>query len=246
MVHKYKIAMHAHSVWSYDGSWTLKAIARLFGWLGFDAVMMSEHDTGFDPDQFGAYRKFCAAASTRSCQLIPGIEYSSPDNRVHILTWGLDHFLAEHRPVSETLARVSEAGGVAIFAHPIRKSAWEIFDQNWVPYLSGIELWNRKSDGIAPGAEARALLAQTGLRATAGCDFHRLKQLYPLSNRFKSAQPLDEAMLVAALRGGQLCPYAFGRPLVTQAGENRPTARHETAERLRKGAVRLLRGSGSK
>ena len=90
------IALHNHSRWSYDGSWSLKGLARFFGTLGYDAVMMTEHDTGFDPDAFAAYRAECAAASTVRCRIIPGIEYSSPDNRIHILTWGLESFLAEH------------------------------------------------------------------------------------------------------------------------------------------------------
>ena len=69
-----KVVLHAHSTWSYDGQWELPRIARLYGALGVDAVMMTEHDTGFDPESFAAYRAACEAASTRRCRLIPGIE----------------------------------------------------------------------------------------------------------------------------------------------------------------------------
>lgn len=236
------IALHNHSRWSYDGFWSLKGLARFFGTLGYDAVMMTEHDTGFDPDAFAAYRAECAAASTVRCRIIPGIEYSSPDNRIHILTWGLESFLAEHRPVVETLERVAEAGGATIFSHPVRHDAWEAFDPAWVPQLSGIEIWNRKSDGIVPGSRALALMTETGLAPTVGCDFHRLRNFYPLSNRMEGAAgEISETALVTALKEGRLKPHASGTPLLDAAGQVCPLDRHHVAERFRRRAVRLIR-----
>jgi len=44
-----RVVLHANSTWSYDGRWSLVGIARLYGALGVGAVMMTEHDTGFDP-----------------------------------------------------------------------------------------------------------------------------------------------------------------------------------------------------
>lgn len=235
-----RAVLHAHSTWSYDGRWSLHRIARLYGRLGIDVVMMSEHDTGFDPARFPEYRAACAEASTARCTLVPGIEYSSPENDIHILTWGLTDFLAEHRPVTETLQAVKAQDGVAIFAHPVRRRAWQAFDPAWVPYLSGIELWNRKSDGITWGPEAWALLQSTGLPATVGQDFHRLKQLYPLTMRFPDLSHSEtlEADLVAALKAGRGVPCAFGRP-VLRDGKGPAVQPHQSLERGRKALVRL-------
>lgn len=218
-----RAVLHAHSTWSYDGHWSLPAIARLYGALGIRAVMMSEHDSGFAPDSFAAYRAACAAASTPQCTLIPGIEYSSPDNDIHILTWGLDRFLAEHRPVAETLAAVRAAGGVAVFAHPARRSAWRKFDSSWVPLLSGIELWNRKSDGISWGIEAALLIRNTGLPATVGQDFHSVRQLWPLTQVFDLSDDTTtsgrmERDMIAALREGRTVPHAFHCSFLDAAG----------------------------
>lgn len=219
-----RVVMHAHSTWSYDGRWSLPAIARLYGRMGVRAVMMSEHDTGFDPESFASYRAACAAASTARCTLVPGIEYSSPENDIHILTWGLDRFLAEHRPVAETLAAVRAGGGIAVFAHPVRREAWRRFDPDWVPQLAAIELWNRKSDGISWGSEALELIRSSGLPASVGQDFHRLRQLYPLTQGFDlpaeslRAPTTLEPALVAALAEGRSHPLAFGRPILGPSG----------------------------
>lgn len=240
-----RVVLHAHSTWSHDGRWTLARIARFYGAFGVDAVMMTEHDTGFDPDSFPAYRQACADASTRRCRLVPGIEYSAPENDIHILTWGLDRFLAEHRPVPETLAAVEQANGVAIFAHPVRRDAWAKFDPTWAAHLHGIELWNRKSDGMAPGVRAGELIARTGLPATVGQDFHKLRHAWPLTMRVTANPDDPEPGIVAALRSGLGEPLALGRPLLDADGRVR-SAVHNRLERGRRLLRDLVRGRPAK
>lgn len=232
-----RVVLHAHSTWSYDGHHSLDHIAQLYGALGVRAVMMTEHDTGFDPDTFTPYSQACADASTARCTLIPGIEYSSPDNRVHLLTWGVDRFLGEHRPVLDTLYDVKAAGGVAIFAHPVRQDAWDIFDPTWVPYLSGIEIWNRKSDGITWGAQAQRLIAQTGLPATVGHDFHKHRHMYPLTQQFRVdlSAPLAP-QLIASLASGRSLAQVFRRPI------NLSSTLHPRLETVRQRLRNTLRG----
>lgn len=239
MTRSLRVVLHAHSTWSYDGHWSLPQIARFFGRFGVDAVLMSEHDTGFAPDRFEAYREACAAASTPKCRLIPGIEYSSPDNDIHILTWGLSRFLAEHRPVLETLDRVRTDGGVAIFAHPIRRQAFAKFDDRFIPLLDGIELWNRKSDGIAPGQEARTLLARTCLAPTVGCDFHRLRHFWPLWHEVEVEGENLEAGIVTALKERRARPQM----LFSNLSEGGRALETPMADRLEvwRGALRDLR-----
>lgn len=234
-----RVVLHVHSNWSYDGYWRLSDIARFYGALGIDAVLMTEHDTGFDPARFTEYQANCAAASTRRCTLIPGIEYSCPKNDIHVLTSGLRHFLSEHRPILETLQAVQEAGGVAILAHPVRRDAWSKFDPGWIPYLSGIELWNRKSDGITWSRRAWDLIQETGLPATVGQDFHRMRHFYPLTLRIaRTAQNASlEDMLITALRNGEGTPNVFGRKILNTSGVPN-TKIHDRLERLRRVMLR--------
>ena len=212
------VVLHCHSNWSYDGHWSLRGISRLYDAFGVDAVMMTEHDTGFDANSFDAYREACAAGSTTRCRLIPGIEYSCPDNSVHFLVWGLDRFLQERMPIMKTLEAVAEAEGAAVFAHPARRDAYTLFDPAWIPYLSGIEIWNRKTDGLASGRDAELLVSETGLPATVGQDFHRLKNFYPLTMRAPKAGGDLESGLVNALRTKQMVPLAFRSPILDEHG----------------------------
>ena len=238
-----RVALHAHSRWSYDADWPLARIARTFGRLGAAAVLMSEHDTGFEGERFSEYLDECRAAGTARCALVPGIEYSCPDNDVHILVWGLDRFLGASRPVLDTLRDVAEQGGIAVLAHPVRRAAWRLYSPDWRPYLAGIEIWNRKADGLAPGGDALDLVRGSGLAATTGVDFHRAQQLWPLMNEIvvDAALPL-EAGLIEGIRAGRVEPCAFGARLlgVRDREPVRAVAAHQSLERARRALKRAL------
>lgn len=238
-----RAALHVHSDWSYDGQWPLDRIAAFFERRGAQAVMMTEHDRGFTQERFDAYRAACNEASRPGCRLVPGIEYSDADNRVHVLTWGMDRFLGENRPTLDLLRDVRDAGGVAILAHPVRREAWRAVTPEWLPLLSGIELWNRKADGVTWGREAARLIADSGLMATVGPDFHHRRHAYPLLNETQVEAAADlEAALVAAIRAGRLTPLAFGRPLIGADGQ--PARQpHDALEWGRRALRRLVRGA---
>ena len=234
------VVLHAHSEWSYDADWPLERVARVMGRMGADVVMMTEHDTDFPADRFQEYRAACAAASTERCALIPGIEYSSPDNAIHVLTWGLERFLGAGRPTLDTLRDAANSGAAAVFAHPARRDVWKAWNPDWVPLLSGLEVWNRKTDGVAPGVEALRLARKTGLTATTGMDFHRANQLWPLANRIEIDETLPlEAALVEALRAGRVAPRAFGADLLSAPGVP-ASSWHARLEAARRGIKRLI------
>lgn len=218
--------MHVHSDWSYDGSWPLASIARLFDRAGADLVLMTEHEDTFDEARFQSYRQACAEASTARTLLVPGIEYASPDNSVHILSWGLERFHGKRRPVMDILHGIAGEGGFAVFAHPKRRNAYMQYQDEWAPLLGAIEVWNRKADRFQPNPMAWDLKQRSRLPAVVGMDFHRAKQLFPLHNRLTLPGGLDAAGAVremgavlrsaAANRG--LEPRAFGLPLKEPAG----------------------------
>jgi predicted metal-dependent phosphoesterase TrpH len=229
-----RVAPHVHSDWSYDGHWTLEDLARAFARRGYDAVLMAEHDRTFDAGRWAAYRAACAAAGAHGARLVPGIEYSDADNRVHVPVWGVDEFLGAGRPTAELLAAVRERGGVAVLAHPARRQAWRALSDATLALADGIEVWNRKYDGWAPSAEALELARRTGLRPYVGLDFHTARQFFPLA----LAAPGESGSVVDALRDGRLEPTALRLP-AARVSRGRGLAAAQSAERAR----RLLRSA---
>jgi hypothetical protein len=233
---------HVHSDWSYDGSWTLRDLARAFERRGYAAVLMAEHDNGFDERRWADYRAACAEASTDATTLVPGIEYSDPDNIVHIPVWGDIPFLGEGLETGELLRLVEQEGGIAVLAHPQRRGAWRRLEPDWLDRLCGVELWNRKYDGYAPNDTAAELLrGHTDLVPFVGLDFHTARQFHPLEMLLSVDGPVSEASAVAALHSRSCRPRAMGLPALRIA-HGPPLRALRRAERARRAvAVRMRR-----
>ena len=205
-----RAACHVHSDWSYDGKWTLEKIADVFARRGYNAVLTSEHDRGFDEARRIAHRTACAKASNDRILIIPGIEYSDPSNTVHLLVWGDVPFVGCDTEPEEVLDAVEKANGIVVFAHPSRKEAWKHFKPEWNRQLLGIEFWNRKADGWAPSKDALRLLdGCTGIPFL-GLDFHDRRQLFPLVTMIETSCPVTEKSVITAMRGRRCRSTAFG------------------------------------
>ena len=176
-----RAAVHVHSDWSYDGTWPLERLVAAFEHRRYDAALMAEHDIGFDESRWSEYVAACASASRNGFVVVPGIEYSDPDNVVHVAVWGSVEFLGQGSSV-HLLRRAWAAGAVAVLAHPARRDAWKRLDAESFALLFGVETWNRKYDGWAPSivADEVSRLGH-GLIRLAGLDFHTARQFFPLS-----------------------------------------------------------------
>jgi predicted metal-dependent phosphoesterase TrpH len=243
-----RVAPHVHSDWSYDGRWKLAELARAFARRGYDAVLMAEHDRTFDAGRWTAYQEACAAASADGALLVPGIEYSDAENRVHVPVWGVGGFLGAGRPTAELLADVRAHGGVAVIAHPGRRDAWRVLPDTTVALAHGIEIWNRKYDGWAPSAEALELVRRARLQPYVGLDFHTARQFFPLALAAPGGVARDPDAVADALRAGRLVPTALRLPAARLSdGRGLGAARAgERARRLLRQAVRHARRTASR
>jgi hypothetical protein len=205
-------ACHLHSAWSYDGSWPIQKMADAFSGRGYRVMMMTEHENGFTEARYAEFRDECARVTSENLFVLPGIEYSDPENRVHVLVWGTP-FLGEGLRTEVLLDAVAAADGAAVFAHPSRRAAWECFTPRWADTLLGIEAWNRKYDGWAPGDDAPALLEARPQVPFVGLDFHTARQLFPLGMALDVEGEISEGALLECLRQRRCAARAFGLPL---------------------------------
>jgi hypothetical protein len=204
-----RAAVHVHSDWSYDGSWSLQELAREFGRRGYGAVLMAEHDRGFDDDRWGAYRQECAAASASGALLVPGIEYSDRANLAHVAVWGDLPFLGEGRETGELLSDAVDGGGAAMFAHPGRRDAGRLLDGDVASQLVGIEVWNRKYDGWAPGPGAVRMCESSETVPFFGLDFHTSRQFHPIGMLVDVEGSATAASIVDSVLARRCRPFAF-------------------------------------
>ena len=232
---------HLHSTWSYDGSWAIDAMVEAFARRGYRVMMMTEHDAGFTPERYEQFREACARATLDRMLVLPGMEYSDPDNRVHVLVWGAP-FLGEGLKTDALLDAVAAHAGHAVLAHPARRAAWQCFSPRWTDTLLGIEAWNRKYDGVAPGDAASTLLEARTAVPFAGLDFHTARQFFPLGMLLDLEGPISEETVLECLRLRRCSARAFGLPLTERRfGTALPLL--QVAERARRSLAALRRYS---
>lgn len=236
-----RVAAHVHSTWSDDGEWKLEDLARVFARRGYDAVLMSEHDRTFDDERWEAFGAACTAASAGGALLVPGLEYSDAENLVHVPVWGADRFLGKDRATGELLRDARAVGAVAVLAHPDRRDAWRCFASDWLELAQGIEIWNRKVDGWAPGPAGLVLAGENrGLWPFVGLDFHSARQFFPLAMTAPFDGALSAAAVLGVLRAGELRPAAFGRPAASFS-RGRGLEAVRAGERVRRPLARAYR-----
>lgn len=206
-----RIAVHVHSSWAYDGHWSLPRLASSFRRRGYDAVLVCEHDRGFTQERKDQHRQACLRHS-RDIVLIPGIEYSDPDNVVHVPVWGDVPFLGEGLPTADLLRGVAQHDGVALLAHPSRNDAAERIDPQWLSSFCGVELWSRKYDGWRPNP-ALGTSALGGLTPYASLDFHRRRQFAPLATVADLDAAPSEGAILDAMRRSRVRATAFRQPI---------------------------------
>lgn len=213
-----------------------------FAARGCRVLMMTEHDRGFTTARYREYREACAKASSDKIFVLPGIEYSDKDNRVHVLTWGPVPFLGENLPTREMLAKVRAHGGVAVLAHPGRKAVWKSFDPEWSGNLLGIEAWNRKDDGWAPSKTAPNLLRPGNWIPFVGLDFHTWRQSFPLTMALEMEGEFTEETVVHCLKSRRCHALAFGLPLSDKIF-SRSESVLNVAEKARRTVASVLRST---
>src|SRR3974390_1439631 len=130
-----RAACHVHSDWSYDGKGCWEQLGEAFARRGYQAILTTEHDQGFNEDRRLQHREACRKASNRNILIIPGIEYSDPTNTIHLLVWGDVPFIGTGAATEQTLAMAREHGGVVVMAHPSRRNAWKLFQPHWASGL---------------------------------------------------------------------------------------------------------------
>jgi hypothetical protein len=118
-----------------------------------------------------------------------------------------------------------------------------LVEDEWLSLLDGIEVWNRKYDGVSPSGPGLALLSRSRhIEPFFGLDFHARNQLFPFSMRVANDAGLEGPGLADAVRTGSHALAGIpARTLLAPAA----TGVLNRAEHTRRTLRRRLAGSGT-
>jgi hypothetical protein len=207
---KIRAFTHVHTVASRDSTLTHEQIRDAALEYGVGAVFLTEHREALDDRGIAVATERCRALSDHRVVLVPGLEVASVE-RWHILGFGVTEGFPKGLAGEEVAARIRDAGGFPVLAHPVRYgTGWE----HRVGEIGAIEVWNRHYDGRLSGDPGALRAYRDGdLAGTFGLDAHgptafagRLPEI-----QIDARVPTEEE-LIAAVREGRFTTGIAGRP----------------------------------
>jgi predicted metal-dependent phosphoesterase TrpH len=209
--------VHVHSSYSFDSETPLREVKALARAKGCAFVIQTEHSNEMTAASHRSYLEEARGLADDGFVMVPGVEYASSDNKIHVLVLGVDTFWEDLRlcppeRLAELLSRVRGSGGLSILAHPERADAIDRLSPGVLALIDGIEVWNGKTDKLGPsprGVLEAMRRRRRGERvlALAGLDLHRLGDHFPVGIETERS-PKGEPDLLAMLREARFRIYA--------------------------------------
>jgi hypothetical protein len=145
------------------------------------------------------------AGRAGAARLIPGVEVTAVG--YHLAAVGLTEPIAWRQPAVAAVAAIHAKGGVAIAAHPTRRS-WRFLDDAAIAALDGVEVahpmihvWEDARLDLAAFYE-RAKRVHPSIAAIGSTDFHHFAPM-GLGRTYVFAREATEAGILEGIRGGR-------------------------------------------
>jgi predicted metal-dependent phosphoesterase TrpH len=159
-----RLDLHLHSAYSPDSRLSLDAAVERLGPQGLNGFALTDHNTVAGHAALRAYSE-----RFPQYRFIPGIEVSTREG--HLLALGLGVVPPLRLPVAETIEWVEARGGVAIPAHPTRRSHGIGRRLAESLKVAALETVNGHNSELA-NARAAVIAARRTLGETGGSDAH--------------------------------------------------------------------------
>jgi len=213
-----KIDLHVHTYYSEDATITLKELVHYAKKNRLDGVAVTDHNT---------LRGAQKLAKKSQLIIIPGLEVET--RRGHILALNITTLIPPKLSLAETIQKIHNAGGVAVFAHPaaLFKTAWGN-KKTLSSYLDAVEVINSAAFPFILSTHLSCRLAeQLKLPKTAGSDAHHASEIGTSYTLIDADSNIDD--VAEAIRKGATTP--FGKAIAW-------------AERVQRAAFYLIRYRG--
>jgi hypothetical protein len=174
---------HVHSTYSWDGCHPLPELAAFLRGQGLDFVLMSEHDRGLTHSTLAHFVRECQTLSDDRFLIIPGIEYETSPDFVHLLAYNTSRLILAH-DAAQLARAIRREGGLAVLAHPHWRDGFRHVTAETLALVHGWEIWNGKADGRWGPDPAnlnryrRLRESRPSLLPFGGADLHRIES-YP-------------------------------------------------------------------
>lgn len=194
MLHRFDL--HVHSFFSKDACNSPEDLIAAAQKRGLSGIAITDHDS------CEAHEYLKGRTLPEGFLVIPGVEVSTAEG--HMLCIGATLPYLKGRPAVEVFQAITQAGGVAIPAHPydqwragIREEVLDVLP------LEAIEVFNAAVTSKRSNEKALAYAQRRGLSMTAASDAHHSSAVGVSSTEFELSELTIPAVLAAIRKGGR-------------------------------------------
>ncbi|MBX3014667.1 MAG: PHP domain-containing protein [Caldilineaceae bacterium] len=207
-----KADLHIHTAYSKDGTATVAAVlAHVARHTDLDVIAITDHD------EIDGALEALELAPRYGIEVIPGCEVTTAEG--HLLALYITEPVPAQLSLVETIAYVTQLGGLCVAAHPGGRWPWCLQEHhlrhalqtpNLADTLVGLEAYNASLPNLGVNRQAAIMQQQLGLAQVACSDAHVLSMIGQGATAFpgKSAQDLRKA-LQERLTTAQICPRPY-------------------------------------
>lgn len=191
-----RIDPHVHSEASYDGHEPVELLLEQAAEVGLDAIVVTDHG------RIDASLRAADLAPSYGLVGLPGVEVSTADG--HLLALGVESLPPRGRPLSETVAWVHDAGGVAVVPHPFQRLRHGVSHRRLAecdPAPDAVETYNSWLVTGVRNRRARRFADARGLPGVAASDAHRVGYVGRAYTEVDAAERTGTAVLDAFRAG---------------------------------------------
>ena len=194
MLHRFDL--HVHSFFSKDACNSPEDLIAASLTRGLSGLAITDHDS------CEAHEYLKGRTLPEGFLVIPGVEVSTAEG--HMLCIGATLPYLKGRPAVEVFQAITQAGGVAIPAHPydqwragIREEVLDVLP------LEAIEVFNAAVTSKRSNEKALAYAQRRGLSMTAASDAHHSSAVGVSCTEFELLELTIPAVLAAIRKGGR-------------------------------------------
>jgi hypothetical protein len=170
------IDMHIHTSFSPCSVINIPTLLQRAREIGLDGICITDHDT------MASKTVFDSLSDSKGICVIVGMEYATPKG--DFLVFGSTEYVPDGMDAKELIRWVKKEGGVAIPAHPFRKS--RPTDPGILPSFDIVEVLNGRNRP-SENESCKRWLTQygNGTRQIGGSDAHTIEEIGRMATIFK-------------------------------------------------------------
>ncbi|MCS7083113.1 MAG: PHP domain-containing protein [Bacteroidetes bacterium] len=196
--------LHIHTIYSLDGTSTVRAVLKRAAEVGLDVVAITDHD------EIRASLEALSLAPAYGLQVVPGSEVSTAEG--HLLALFVYRTPPAGLSLGDTVRWVRDEGGLCIIPHPGQSRYSVRFgtiqrvlqEPDVAPFIVGMEVFNSSANSQRQNEIAHATLQRMRwpLAPISSSDAHLLSLIGSAATYFpgRTAEELRQALLARSTR----------------------------------------------